>query len=134
MSDEARSLYRKNEIVRRLRGPFREAFRPLQRIKCAVDFDRVESIGGMSQLPVLRQLLWIEFSAPRRIRPSGNSDTYRSQVWHLFHSTFKISDPARYTTATDQVMIFAIFLRSATNRFISSSRSASVGARKIAEG
>src|ERR1700683_4896471 len=93
MRDEARSLYRKNEIVRRLRGPFRKGFGPLQRIECAVDFDRAENIGGMCQLAMMRQLRRVERSAPRRVRPPRYSYTYRPQVWHLFHSTFKVSDP-----------------------------------------
>jgi hypothetical protein len=53
VSDETRSFDRKNKIVGGLGGPAFETWRALQGVKGAVDFDGVESFGGVFEFEFL---------------------------------------------------------------------------------
>src|SRR3546814_13700826 len=71
VGDVAAALDRENEVVRRLGAPAPKAVRPLQRVKGAVDLDRVELTAGIIQFATLRQTLRIEYAAPGRIARKG---------------------------------------------------------------
>src|SRR3546814_18391146 len=70
VGDVAAAFDRENEVVRRLGAPAPKAVRPLQRVKGAVDLDRVELTAGIIQFATLRQTLRIEYAPPGRSEES----------------------------------------------------------------
>ncbi len=72
--DEPAALDREDEVRRGLLRPRGEAGRALQRVKRAVDLNRVHAFGHVRQLPAVRQLVRIERAPPRLVRPAGDPD------------------------------------------------------------
>jgi hypothetical protein len=71
------ALYRKKKPVGRSPMPRFVAFGPLKGVERAVDFDRVNLMRGVFQLALLGAALRVKSAAaPRRVSPSGNSDSY----------------------------------------------------------
>src|SRR5215203_2201655 len=86
MGQQFRSFERENETVGHGIIPRFETRRPLQRIKGAVDFERVEAPSRESQLDLLRKSFGIEIPAPWRVRPTGDADANLSHAAKYSHS------------------------------------------------
>src|SRR6202790_28039 len=76
--DGPRALYREHEVLGRGRGPGREVFWSLQRIECAVDFDRAKSVGSVFEFATVLQTFGIENAPPPFVPPAGNANPYVS--------------------------------------------------------
>jgi hypothetical protein len=74
VSDKTAAFYGENEIVRRCVIPLLIGGRTLQRVKRAIIFNGVFASRCKVQLPVLRQVGRVEFSAPGTLSPSGYTD------------------------------------------------------------
>src|SRR4051794_17910798 len=72
MSDEPGAFYAEDKSGRRLSIPALITRRPLERIKRAINFDRIELAAREVQFETVRQLFWIENAAPWRVSPPGN--------------------------------------------------------------
>src|SRR5262245_32691127 len=75
MRDVLRRFDGEVEIVRRLLKPLAEALGLLQPVERAVDLDRRDLAAGEGELLLLRELRRVENPAPRRISPTGHTNT-----------------------------------------------------------
>ncbi len=73
LGDEARTLQREDETVRRGVGPLPEALGRLQPVMGGVDLDGGEVARGIGQLIRLAKTLGIEHAAPWRIDPAADA-------------------------------------------------------------
>src|SRR5690606_3911583 len=84
--DEAAALQGKPKARRRLLIPRRKAGGSLQRVKCAVDLDRIESTAGVLELPTVGEAARVERApAPAGIGPAGYADV-EVTAWHRLRS------------------------------------------------
>ena len=79
---EARALDRELEAVGDRLSPGFPAFRALAAVEGGVDLDRAELARRIFELLPLRQLVGVEFSAPRRVGPAANAD---ADLWARSH-------------------------------------------------
>src|SRR5690606_38136784 len=74
VGDEAGAFEGEDETLRRHVAPLAEAGGRLQAVEGGVDLDRADRAGGIFELPLLRQALWVErAAAPRRIGPAADA-------------------------------------------------------------
>src|SRR5690348_9334480 len=85
---EARALKRELEPVRHLARPFAEGCRRLGAVEGAIDLDRGEPLGGVSELLRMRQALRIKHPAPGLKRPAADADI----DWARFRSHLPVID------------------------------------------
>ena len=71
---KARALERELEPVRHFARPFAERCRRLGAVEGAIDLDRGEPLGGVSELLRVRQAFGIELTAPRFKGPAADTD------------------------------------------------------------
>src|SRR5579862_1393082 len=88
---ETRRLHREDEAVGRLLAPLGPARGLEGRIVGSVDFDRGEAAAGEFELPLVRQPLRIERTAPGLIGPAADADVdlafhgwFPSPIWPSF--------------------------------------------------
>src|SRR5689334_11197289 len=88
VSGKAQALERELEPVGHLARPFAKGCRRLGAVKGAIDLDRAEPLGGVSELLRMRQALGIKHPPPGLKRPAADADI----DWPRFHSHLPVID------------------------------------------
>src|ERR1700746_919009 len=88
VSAKAQALERELEPVGHLARPFAKGCRRLGAVKGAIDLDRGEPLGGVSELLRMRQAFGIKQPAPGLERPAADADI----DWPRFHGHLPVID------------------------------------------
>ena len=82
VGDVARALDGEHKALRGLVIPASKGVGPLQRIKGAVDLDRLDLPAGIGELVRVQQTGRIKVAAPRRVGPAGDADPHNAAAAH----------------------------------------------------